>query len=335
MAEKGDFALLSKNSYRLHELKRENWSSLQPASDAGNKVAIAFVDGGNSEMIKTPAAEIHRIRTAVAITSGKKLALARQKEGYAIIRTLVNDAGGDGKLLYEARFFDSNLDGGMLDGDTLEFQYGELAASGNGATALGKAAEIIRKLAELAAARWAAQKLGNSGSIVVLDGTLETFGSKEQKGMELLKAEAAAKGMHLGAVAKTCSLLTGSGSPLIAAAEAASIGRTGFIAVAEGMAERHMAQIAVARLNSSATHLFRIECGSDMGNFAAALAAQSNDLAFPGYPYGLIMADRFARISESETELTKAKMAATADEQLKGLISQAKALDAHSILDSM
>ena len=334
MAEKGDFALLSKNSYRLHELSRESWNSLQPAAaDAGNKGAIAFVDGGNAEMLKTPAAEIHRIRTAVVVISGKKLALARQKEGYAIIKASVDNVNGEGKLLYEAKFFNSNLDG-MLDGNTLEFQTGELAASGNG-EAMGKAAEIIRKLAELAAARWAAQKLGDSVNAIVLDGTLETFGSKEQKGMELLKAEAATKGMHLGAVAKTCSLLTGSGSSLIATAEEASNGRTGLLAVAEGMAERHMAKIAVAKLNSSATHLFRIECCTDMGKFAAELAAQSNDLAFPGYPYGLMMADRFARISDSDTELTKAKMMATADGELKGLMNQAKALDAHSILDNI
>lgn len=339
MAAKGAFALLNKNSYRLHELNEESWKSLQAeAADEEISKTVAFVDGGNAELIKNPTAAIHRIRTAVVVVHGKKIKLVRQKDGFITVKAVVD--GSSGRIRYKAHIFDSNLDRiGCESNSAITFEQFELLTSSNGTdsgTALTKAAEVIRKLAEIAAAKWAAGNCADA-KFVVLDGTLEAFGSKEKKEMESLQTEAAASGIIAGSVAKTCSLLTDSGDSLISLAEAASGGKTGYMAVADGLTEKHMAKIAVAKLNSSATHLFRIECGggSDLGAFATALAAQSNDLAFPGYPYGLIMADRFARISDSDTELTKAKMKATATAEIKELMKHEKALNAHSILDRM
>ncbi|MBI2143107.1 hypothetical protein HYU20_02080, partial [Candidatus Woesearchaeota archaeon] len=159
----------------------------------------------------------------------------------------------------------------------------------------------------------------------------------EMKAMKELMAAAAENNVIIGAVAKTCSLLTNSGESLTSAADAISGGKEGYIVVAEGMTERHKAAVAVARLNSSSSYLFRIEAATaeDLKKLLPELKSQSNDLAFPGYPYGMLMADRFARISNADAELTKTKVRATAAAEVKALLKHEKALNAHRILDRM
>ncbi len=315
--------LLNERKYRLCEIKKENWQPIE----AGESGAIAaFVDGGNACLIKTPAAELHKIRTAVVVVSGKKITAVKQKEGYVLARAQV----AEGKLKHITEVFDSDLDyNGKLE---IEAH----AAGNEQETPLGKAAETARKLSELAAARKAASILKGENKFVVMDGTLETFGSEEKKGMENLRAEAAMRNVNLGAVAKTCSLLTDKGESLID--EIAKIAQgTGYIRIAEGKNESHHAEISVAKLNSSASYVFRIEAATAeaLGKLVLALKIQSNDVAFPGYPYGLVMADKLARVSEAETELLKAKTRATATSEIRQMLTAEKALDAHKILDSM
>lgn len=314
-------AFLSANRYGLYDLKKESW---KPIAAVDGMPEIAFVDGGNACIVRTPAAELHNIRTAVVVVSGKKITAVKQKEGYVLARVQV----AEGKLKCIAEIFDSNLD---YNGN-LEI---EAYAAGNGQeTPLGKAAETVRKLSELAAARKAAGMLRGENKFVILDGALETFSSEEKKEMEALRAEAAVRNVKLGAVAKTCSLLTDKGESLID--EIAKIAQgTGCIQIAEGRSESHHALISVAKLNDSSSHLFRVETADSLKEIVSALALQSNDLAFPGYPYGLVMADKFARVSEAETELLKAKTRATATSETRQMLTAEKALDAHSILDNM
>ena len=323
----------------LYELKKEGWKPLpQESADS----LIAFVDGGNAEIVKTPSAEIHRIRTATVATSGSRIAMVRQKEGYLIVKAAVKDRGKTG---YKAQLFDSNLDHPVAENNGfLELESFGIspAAAENDGSGLGRAARTTRRLLELATGTAAAKELwknseGGAKKLIVLDGTLETFSSKEKSEMESLLAAASGNNIIVGAVAKTCSLLTTEGEPLIAAADRISEGKDGYIIVAHEKSERHKATACVARLNQNASYLFRVETAAagDLETFLAALKLQSNDVAFPGYPYGLIMADRFARISDNDAEITKSKMAATANAEMKELLKQEKAINAHRILDSM
>lgn len=311
-------ALLSRTAYRLHEVTAAGWTPIGEAKE----VKIAFVDGGNSQIIKTPAAELQRIRTAAVVTGGKKLIEVAQKEGYLLAKLQPDNSG---KLHFNANLTDS----------TLEIRNSDVEGGSSGNNELTKFCEAARRIAEIKAAERAVKNL--DGGFAVLDGTLEAFSENEKKALEKLFASAAGKNVTIGSVAKTCSIMADNGEPLIEAAERASRGKEGYALVAEGTNERHNAAVAVARLNSSANHLFRVEArnASDLGKLLAALRDQSNDATFPGYPYGLIMADRFARVSDNDAEVTKSKIAATANAEIKELLRQEKALDAHSILDRM
>ncbi|MBI2176239.1 hypothetical protein HYU40_02715 [Candidatus Woesearchaeota archaeon] len=311
-------ALLGTAAYRLHEITAAGWMPIGEAK--GGK--IAFVDGGNSPIIKTPAAELQRIRTAAVATSGKKLTEVAQKEGYILARLQPDSSG---KLHFNAKLTDSTLEIGSSDIEGISSKENELT----------KFCEAARRIAEIKTAESAVKKL--DGGFAVLDGTLEAFSENEKKALEGLFSAAAEKDVIIGAVAKTCSLLTSNGEPLIEAAERTSSGKDGYVLVAEGISERHNAAVAVAKLNKSANYLFRVEAATaeDLKKLLPELKSQSNDLAFPGYPYGLIMADRFARVSDNDADVTKAKIRATADGETRKLLQSEKALDAHSILDSM
>ena len=63
---------------------------------------------------------------------------------------------------------------------------------------------------------------------------------------------------------------------------------------------------------------------------AAALAANATDAAFPGYPYGLIEADKFAQVTRTEGEQLKLRLLAKGGKELQ---QHLHALDAHDILN--
>jgi len=95
-----------------------------------------------------------------------------------------------------------------------------------------------------------------------------------------------------------------------------------------------MPEISFARLHEQSRYVFRIETirPNDMTSIMDVLSYYSSDPAFPGYPYGLIEADRFARVSKQETEQMKIRFMMQSDKRLQ---SELNALNAHSILDNM
>ncbi|HIG98767.1 TPA: DNA double-strand break repair nuclease NurA [Candidatus Woesearchaeota archaeon] len=316
--DKAPYALLNGKEYSLYPLEKEGW---KPIGDSTGNANAAFVDGGNACIVKAPAAELHRVRTAVAITRGKRLVKVEKQEGFVLATAEI----ADGRESYTARILPEP---GKEASSTLRFGAGEITSQ----TPLTKAAEATRKTMEIAAALQALKHL--KGGFLLLDGTLEALTGKEKECVTNLALAAAGNGVVHGSVAKTCSILASNGDSLIGAADSVSGGEAGYILVAE---RRHREAVAIARLNRSSQHLFRIEAPTHehLKKLLPELKAQSNDLAFPGYPYGLIMADRFARVSNNEADITRAKIRATADAGMKKLLKQEKALDAHGILDGM
>jgi hypothetical protein len=321
----GKHALLDKTSYTVYDLKKESWKKLEGIDDA--TLAVAFVDGGQCEIFRSPAAELHRIRTAVVIISGNKMVSARQKEGFALATSKVENE----KQRHIVEFFDSNLD------CNLKIELDKQEHNAENDTGLSKAAGTARRLSEIAAAKWALHELPMiQDKILVLDGTLETFSDKELDELNSLIDLAAEKKTIIAALAKTCTLLTDSGEPLISAAARISTGK-GYLLAAVGTSQHHESVVGIAKLNDSSKHLFRVESAteSQLMKALSCLTSQSNDLTFPGYPYGLIMVDRFARISNADMDLTKQQIMATAGPKLRALMKQGMAMDAHSILDRM
>ena len=109
--------------------------------------------------------------------------------------------------------------------------------------------------------------------------------------------------------------------------------------MAEISNKKHKADILFAKLHEKSRHAFRIEVynrqNEKIPELAAELSENSKEITFPGYPYGLIIADKMARISEKETEYIKAKIAATAGKKWEAIGRSLSAANAHEILDGI
>ena len=73
----------------------------------------------------------------------------------------------------------------------------------------------------------------------------------------------------------------------------------------------------------------------NINNTVSALKQNSKDPVFLGYPYGLIEADKFARISNNEAEYLRMTFVAKACKSFDKIKQHLNALNAHSILDNI
>ena len=143
------------------------------------------------------------------------------------------------------------------------------------------------------------------GALVLVDGDLQPDWRIPSTYLADLLTEASAKRVLLAAVTKRSSLARG-GAPLLGQLEVEAATRFGpralwWAAVARTRADVRAEsgaglQVVVARLDPNARFAFRVDLPADADPEAAlgALAALSDDAAFPGYPYPLTVADRLA-----------------------------------------
>jgi hypothetical protein len=97
--------------------------------------------------------------------------------------------------------------------------------------------------------------------------------------------------------------------------------------------------ILFVKLNSKSKYIFRLDVlGFEIENLNKilnVLKQNSIDPVFFGYPYGLIEADKFARIQNSELEILKTKFRIYAKNKWKNIESLIKTKNSHSILDNI
>jgi len=87
----------------------------------------------------------------------------------------------------------------------------------------------------------------------------------------------------------------------------------------------------IAKLFDNSEYCFRIDYKDDLNLVLSILVDQSDNI-FKGYPYGLILADKFAKVSSSEKEMLNMMMFILSNNKEKffALMSQS---NAHDIID--
>jgi hypothetical protein len=75
--------------------------------------------------------------------------------------------------------------------------------------------------------------------------------------------------------------------------------------------------------------------GEDFNGVTSALASNSKDLSFPGYPYGLVDADSFARVSGEEIDSYRVPLMSEISRlgKWKKISRHICSGDAHTVLD--
>lgn len=294
---------------------------------------IAFIDGGNAELIRAPHLSLQLVRTC-GITYGiadgiLKREETRRQEFFVLVKAVRKP-----KLMYEAHLLGTGkalhfnpTDRSLLIG----MKRAEPSAIGG----------IVRRFSELGLAGELASGL-NEGDAMVLDGTLEATYPGEREVLEKAVQAASEKGVMFTALAKRCSLLTQEGRPLLnAIGSLAKTTGTWRCEFARGTTTEHNARLFALKLHLKARHLFRLdvhESTFDESRFnalLAGLALHSREATFPGYPYGLIEADKMARVSNNQRNYHKSLLEARLGKRWQELEKTMSNLDAHDILDSM
>jgi hypothetical protein len=290
-------------------LDRKNFAPL--AADR-RPLTVAFVDGGNAEILTAANLSVHFIRLYATVYEDNKRSQTFQREFYALI-TAKED------FTYAVQTFGTNFTIANFSAADETLTVGVHRAT---PSAIGDA---VRQQAELAFAAETAQQLP-AGAIIVRDGDLEPTITGTQERMATLLGIVRERQLVLAGLAKTTTLLTDTGASAAVALHASAPSGT-WLYGAGSMTH-------FVKLHPRSSHVFRLDVLPPMKatEVAAALAANATDAAFPGYPYGLIEADKFAQVPKHEAGQLRIRLLARGRKDLQ---QHLHAVDAHDILNAL
>ncbi len=263
---------------------------------------IAFVDGGQAEVLRAGNFCLSFIRVAAVIfENGRKE--VRKKEFYVF--TNAQWRGGD--LVYVSKVFGDDT---LIDERDLVISSNDSSIKqGSERAPITKVAGIARRFAELALAA------SLDVDYVLLDGMLEKTYNNEEKYLERLRG-------NVCALAKSSSLFTTSGNSPVVLLNSLGMDGCWRYEVNE--------KTSFVKLHEKAKHVFRFEGSKGLLPF---LIENSCDALFLGYPYGLVVADQMARVSNHEK--TSLQMKFLLDQKNIEIAEYLQTMNAHNILDSL
>lgn len=286
---------------RIIKIDKSNFRPL--ISTAENKT-ITFVDGGQAEILSAGNFCLSFIRIFAQAFQGNKKINSDKNEFYVLTTAIWNE----GDIFYGSTVFP--LTEKLIDEtDLLISSNDSTIKNGIERAPIAKVASMARRFAELELA------FRIQADYIVLDGTLEPSYKNEEKYLEKLSK-------NTSAIAKISSLFTASGnSPVVLLNKIGLPGCWSYFVDDK---------TSFMKLHPQARHVFRFE-----GNRAALpfLVENSSDAVFVGYPYGLIYADKMARVSNAERD--SLRMNFLLRKENKEILHYLNSTNAHEILDEM
>ncbi len=310
---------------------------------------ICFVDGGSAVIMEAPNFALAAHRVYYSVYKGVKREKPRLANMIDFFSLTVSKPMSGG-ISYETLIYydDKNAEAVVPSKNDLVFDsFDKTMTSGPARADISKVAMTAREFAEWNMVSLIAKN--EDAEIIVRDGSLQTMKTNESKYANKAAEACAQRNVVLCGVSKTSTLLTTTGMPLLAAitdiADKSEFANKSWYYenIAEINHPDHKAEMFVAKLDAASRYVFRIEISkksletANASEIMAGLAANSTDLSFPGYPYGLINSDMMGRVSNNEMNYNKIKMMAVASSKnaAKMLGAGPKTVDAHDILDSM
>jgi len=279
-----------------------SFTSLIPAP---TPATIAFVDGGQAEIISAGNFCLSFIRVAAVVLQGEQKLKNVLKEFYLF--TKARYAGQE--IMYESVIF-------PVPGEKIIEERDLAISSDDSSVKMGRQRAPIMAVSALAR-RFAELQVAASvpADHTLLDGTLEPTLKNEEKYLAKLPPS-------VSALAKTCSLFTTAGNnPIVLLNKMGGKGCWQYYI--EG-------KTYFVKLHELAKHVFRFEGNPEV---LLHLLNNSRDALFLGYPYGLILADKLARVSNEEKK--SLRMNFLLRKENKEIREYLNATNAHEILDNL
>ncbi|MBI2572682.1 hypothetical protein HYV86_02390 [Candidatus Woesearchaeota archaeon] len=290
-----DELLLDHHSYKFDQ---KNFTPLTPTSST-----TTFIDGGEAQIINAGNFSISFIRVAAITFNGTQKSSQRIEEFYLF----TNAKTVEGKVWYTATIF-SDKEPLINAQDLMVSSHDPQLTSSSQRAPIEKITSMARRFAELSLATSIKE------GIVVLDGTKDKTYPNEEKYLQQLSS-------NVCALAKTSTLFTKQGNNITMFLQEHGPQNCWFYSTP---------QTNFVKLHPKSTHVFRFEGTILQAN---SLLSLSSDPIFLGYPYGLIVADKLARVSNNEAASIRNRLSLNKD--YKDLLQHTNATNAHSILDTI
>lgn len=320
----------------------------------GNSI-LCFIDGGNMPIVDAHNFSVQLIRVYFNLFKGGKRiepkSIPPRIEFYAACYAVENNE----KIFYEtelipikeewSRFLPKNYD---LHIDSFD----KTLRVGLWRVPIGKVAGAARLFAEWKYAGTIMDDELSSEDILVRDGSLQTSVTNERKYYNETIKKALENDVRLLGLSKTSTLFTSTGYSLFAAiselAEGSAHAHSSwfYYPIVDINQPDHKAEMYAVKLHPRSDYVFRLELLKpqaerisleDKGKIFNMLAFNSSDATFPGYPYGLLDADKLARVDFNERENQKIQFLSCASKEkvLSRLIKCLKSTDAHDVLNQL
>ena len=315
----------SGDGYRACKIDSRNFHEISKTSS--NK-KIAFVDGGNAEILASSNFSLNLIRICYVVYQNNKKISFKKFEILAFIQAI----NQNNEIYYKTSFFKTR---NFIEIEEMAFSsFDHTLMLGINRAEISSVANAIRRFAELKLAKIIAD--GKLAYIVVLDGNLQSTLTNENKYLNELYESCSKNGIILSALSKTTSLFADNGNLLsVVLSSINNFPSWFYYPIVEISNINHKAEMFFVKLHERSKHIFRFEIfneqkekGEDTINI---LISNCVDPIFIGYPYGLIEADKIARISNHEKESLKTIFLVKL--RNKNIEKYLSSVNAHEILD--
>lgn len=296
--------------YVVHPIDDKNFHDIVPKQGS-----IAFVDGGNAQVLSAANFSLSFVRVYACIFESSRKVSMKRKEFYTLTTAEARD-----DIVYKTEVFSDWMAMPDFSSNDPTIREGLFSFDAS------KIAGITRRFAE-----WKMASEISNANMIVMDGTLQAGINNEKEFSEAAYKNAGKNNIIFTALAKTSSLVTSTGNDLLAVLKRRGPDKWLYHPIADIASEAHRAEICTIKLHEHAKHAFRFEILKNqkekLRDAVSLLASNSWDYQFPGYPFGLMDADKFARVSERERIYLRSLFAsAGADESTS---------DAHNVLNNI
>ncbi len=326
----GSFPYFPDKRYKPVTIDEKNFREIK--KDSPSKKCIAFIDGGNQEIISAPNLSLQVIRVYYTIYKDNKRIKNKKEEFFALIIAEQKEGGQQYKVKTFPldRFSISDFDIDSFD---------KTLSEGGNRINISRVGDVVRAYAEISIGSQIISEL-SEGDIIVRDGTLQSQVTGEEAYFSEFYRQALEKNIIIAGLAKTNTLFTDKAKPLGAVLDNISkLKGWCYNPIAEFNIDDHQADMYMVKLHERSDYIFRFEVFNklsyDIDSVLSIIYQNSRDPVFLGYPYGLIEADRFARVSNQEKEYLLMKFISTAGSDWKTIQSFTRSKDAHSVLDNI
>lgn len=309
----------STHNYRPYSFDR---SYFKPITPVDSKKKLAFIDGGNRELVGAPNFSIQLNRIYFNIFQGRqrvhKTRIPQRIEFFTVTFTVfkTDEIFFNTEIFPVLELYHERLPRAVdlsFSSTDRQIMMGESRAD------ITRVATLARRFAEWEYTKHIVENELSCGDVIVMDGTLRTMFKNESNYANAAYEVAKRKGVFFSGLSKTSRLFTNTGLSLLGAVRKMAadneVGPTWYYyPIAKSLSPKHQGTIIIVKLNEQSKRVFNYELYTEqvetmdreiMNEVLNQLCINSSDVSFPGYPYGLIDADDNARVRGEEVEMYK------------------------------